>query len=585
MKVSDSKKEAITPLLLDTATTIIRLKAAVLKRQIRRDAARRIHSKKIVEVENRLTKAIAEVIKEEVNNTVKKLENLVEQKSKTNPVAADLTAHVFNPKDITFKNKIIDAMLPILAVGMLKSMKTVQLETGVKSFKGLKFNPYHDPTTGRFSTGGGAREGVIGIGELSIGEFPEDQWDDIFDEMNEGSSVTRRQKAALFEYQGDKAKEINRKLRSGDVGREDAVYIKTLDKAISQTWLPVDMNLFRGVDSKTFDFMVEGKSLGDVIKEKGFISTSLVKNTAKSFGDGLFQIKAKKGQYAADVGGIGEAEILLPRKLRLKVVGIDKEKRICTVEIVEKLSTKDYREKFNPYHDSEGRFATGSGSGAHMAPDTGGGTGGGTAEDKPEVNEKVDVERESARTRKIKDVNNLASNLIQERENVSMGVRRFTFLYTGNYSKEVNEHLRNGNSIETLKHGEDAKEFMAACKQKISPTVVYRGVSESLIKKLVDENGEGVVVEMKGFVSTSLSPVKAAMFNWSVRGVGGKQAVMEIKAKSGLIAKDMSKHGHEAEFIQSHGVKYRYLGVEKNKKIGYGEIAEKETDIYKFEEI
>jgi len=34
--------------------------------------------------------------------------------------------------------------------------------------------------------------------------------------------------------------------------------------------------------------------------------------------------------------------------------------------------------KFNPYHDSEGRFSTGSGSGAHMAPDTGGGTGGGS---------------------------------------------------------------------------------------------------------------------------------------------------------------------------------------------------------------
>jgi len=155
MKVSDSKKETITPLLLDTATTIIRLKAAVLKRQIRRDAARKIHSKQIVEVENRLAKAVAEVIKEEVVNTAKKLENLVEQKSKTNPVAADLTAQVFNSKDNTFKSKIIDAMLPILAVGMLKSMKTVQLETGVKSFKGLKFNPYHD-SEGRFTTGSGS---------------------------------------------------------------------------------------------------------------------------------------------------------------------------------------------------------------------------------------------------------------------------------------------------------------------------------------------------------------------------------------------------------------------------------------------
>jgi len=33
--------------------------------------------------------------------------------------------------------------------------------------------------------------------------------------------------------------------------------------------------------------------------------------------------------------------------------------------------------KFNPYHDSSGRFSSGSGGGAHLAPDTGGGSGGG----------------------------------------------------------------------------------------------------------------------------------------------------------------------------------------------------------------
>ena len=41
-------------------------------------------------------------------------------------------------------------------------------------------------------------------------------------------------------------------------------------------------------------------------------------------------------------------------------------------KVVEELS-----EKFNPYHDDQGRFATGSGSGVHLAPDTGGGSGGG----------------------------------------------------------------------------------------------------------------------------------------------------------------------------------------------------------------
>jgi hypothetical protein len=39
---------------------------------------------------------------------------------------------------------------------------------------------------------------------------------------------------------------------------------------------------------------------------------------------------------------------------------------------------RNIQQKFNPHHDSLGRFATGSGSGAHMAPDTGGGTGGGS---------------------------------------------------------------------------------------------------------------------------------------------------------------------------------------------------------------
>jgi len=44
------------------------------------------------------------------------------------------------------------------------------------------------------------------------------------------------------------------------------------------------------------------------------------------------------------------------------------------IESIERLEQVLF--KFNPYHDSGGRFASGSGSGAHMAPDTGGGSGG-----------------------------------------------------------------------------------------------------------------------------------------------------------------------------------------------------------------
>jgi F0F1-type ATP synthase membrane subunit b/b' len=67
--------------------------------------------------------------------------------------------------------------------------------------------------------------------------------------------------------------------------------------------------------------------------------------------------------------------------------------------------------KFNPYHDSEGRFSTGGSGGPKLAPDTGGGTGGGgklggSPGDKESYNDRIEgtqkeADREVKRAEKV----------------------------------------------------------------------------------------------------------------------------------------------------------------------------------------
>jgi chromosome segregation ATPase len=73
--------------------------------------------------------------------------------------------------------------------------------------------------------------------------------------------------------------------------------------------------------------------------------------------------------------------------------------------------------KFNPNHDSSsGRFSTGSGSGAHMAPDTGGGSGGGTLGGSPGEKESYNDRIEGTQKEANREVKRADKKVIEARK-------------------------------------------------------------------------------------------------------------------------------------------------------------------------
>ena len=164
-----------------------------------------------------------------------------------------------------------------------------------------KANPYKDPTTGRFTTGG------MGSGTSSKTEVLQGSG---FTDADNHSSLLYQ---AFYVHEGEEIvangieyytstgyNDVNKLLRGkteedkmGHLEFELAEEsIAGLDKEISLNTAPKDMVLFRGVTgndaSKTFDKLNEG----DVFTDKGFVSTTPDINVITEF-----MSSAKGGQF------------------------------------------------------------------------------------------------------------------------------------------------------------------------------------------------------------------------------------------------------------------------------------------------
>ena len=106
-----------------------------------------------------------------------------------------------------------------------------------------------------------------------------------------------------------------------DFGEE----ISLLDSAISKFNLTNDIVVFRGVSKSAFGG--SPPQVGSVISDKAFLSTTVSKTTAQSFGNGyVLKINVPKGKgKGAYVDSIsyhkGEREFLMPRNTKLKITG------------------------------------------------------------------------------------------------------------------------------------------------------------------------------------------------------------------------------------------------------------------------
>lgn len=263
----------------------------------------------------------------------------------------------------------------------------------------LKFNPYHD-ATGRFAAANAATSFTYAPGkskahDLAIQREKERQaskepyisgleLDKILHEAHtpEYNNLSKEEQNAIKRYMSS-------------TGISESYKNKHLvDEAIMRSELPVNATLTRGV--KDLPTTMEeaksmiGQSIGTTIKGKP-VSTSI--NSMQNWGTSTIVIRADKGtkgmyvevarqskkaeraraKAAAEGRVSGEAEFLLPSTTMIKITGVrmgsfkGQDKIIYDAVIDNQVGksariAKTFSEiaKFNPYHDSSGRFASSS---------------------------------------------------------------------------------------------------------------------------------------------------------------------------------------------------------------------------------
>lgn len=142
--------------------------------------------------------------------------------------------------------------------------------------------------------------------------------------------------ARLESYVGAGYEDLNYALREtgGDLAqltRYETDTIAALDGAIERSVVKNDIQVYRGLS-----FEPEC-SVGDVLVDDAFVSTSMRREVAESFGgDGwLMTVELPSGERALYTM-TGEDEFLLPRGTRFLVRSIDRELREMTVRVVSK---------------------------------------------------------------------------------------------------------------------------------------------------------------------------------------------------------------------------------------------------------
>ena len=150
--------------------------------------------------------------------------------------------------------------------------------------------------------------------------------------------LTEKERNSIWDYTGNHFMRINRYHRTGsavkpgntkDFTDQQNKYAKEttryLDKSIKKHTTEHNIHLWRGF-SKAFNDMKIKK--GDIVSDKGFLSTSTKPHIAKKgfASDHFAHIKVPKGSKALNLGSMSsgltcEGEVLLPRNAKLRYEG------------------------------------------------------------------------------------------------------------------------------------------------------------------------------------------------------------------------------------------------------------------------
>jgi len=426
-----------------------------------------------------------------------------------------------------------------------------------------KFNPCHEPRTGRFCStrgGGGASAGakVVELGGIKAQVGP--------------PPLSESEKDAMAWWQEDGYRQINGSLLGTDISSETTDRaIEALDRVIARSVLQQDTTLYRGVHGKHAERL---RSLppGTEFETGTFFSTSASKEGGLGFVGHwndkipprqrvLVVVHAPKGSHAAPMtlGAKGimayEKEFLIGRNAQFRVKKVQKvrergvyvypEERArgitspgmmslyrMDLELVHDGVVKKV-EKFNPCHESRtGRFCS-----------TRGGGGSGTSGTAPEIVEfggvKVAIgppplskaEKDTLSRYQEKDYERINRALIEGKSG----------------SKQVDQDIeRMDNILKRTKLAEDA--------------TLYRGI-EGKYAATVNELPVGSEFKHPAFFSASSDPETAFQFAArSDSGTAQSRVVFKVQAPKGTpVAPIRGSEGFmfEDEFVLKRGSRFR----------------------------
>jgi hypothetical protein len=169
--------------------------------------------------------------------------------------------------------------------------------------------------------------------------------------------ITEEQIKALDAYTGSMYQTLNRHLEgrltyeiTPTHAKELDILAKRIDELVQKSpRVEKDLEVFRGINGRSFVARYPNLDPGDIVKFDGFTSTSFREGIAKGFaGDAstgiVFKIQVPKGSPAVHVedtyrrigveGGGFESELLLPRGSQFVVKQLDKDSRVITLEMV-----------------------------------------------------------------------------------------------------------------------------------------------------------------------------------------------------------------------------------------------------------
>ena len=148
-------------------------------------------------------------------------------------------------------------------------------------------------------------------------------------EAGESKKLSDDEKDALFEYTTSKYLDINSGLRNPPPKKDVQDIIKKMDSAMEKSRIN-EQELWRGAAIPEVNAAIKaGKAAGFTFTEKGFSSTSTVRDTADNFnreGGRMYRIVgAKKGVNVSSNSNFGkENEIILPRNATYRIKSVDK---------------------------------------------------------------------------------------------------------------------------------------------------------------------------------------------------------------------------------------------------------------------